>query len=426
MEAALFLSFIGLMMIRVPIALALAFSTAFALHFFTNMNLLLVVQRMFTGLDTFPFMAIPFFIMAGAILEQGGVSKRLINFASALVGGLPGGLAIVTIVASAFFGAVSGSATATVVAIGVIMLPAMKEEGYPLKFALATVAVGGFLGVVIPPSIPMVVYGISTNTSIGDVFIASIVPGALLCLSMSFYAYLYGRKNLEIPEDRGFSLQRVLTTFKEAIWALIMPGIILGGIYGGIFTPTEAAAVACFYGLLVGFLIYKELDFNRLYMLLKDSVEKTSMIMFIVAAASSFGYLMTRAQVPAEMTDFITSLSSNPIVLLLLINGVLLLIGTFMETVAAIMILGPLLMPFAHEMGIDMTAFGIMMVVNLGIGMATPPLGLNIFMTSGIGKTSVEKVINVHLGFYLLFAIAVLLLITYVPSISLFLLDILN
>lgn len=419
MAAALFGIFFGLVVIRVPIAIALALGAAIPLFMFTNLPLVAVAQKFFTATDSFPLMAIPFFIIAGGLLERGGVSKRLVSFASALVGGLPGGLAIVTFLASAFFGAISGSSTATVIAIGSIMVPAMLHEGYPLKFALATVASAGYLGVIIPPSIPMVVYGMATGTSVTDVFMAGFIPGLMLCGAMSIYAYFFGKKYLKTTKK--FSLNEVWRTFKEAFWALLMPGIILGGIYGGVFTPTEAAAVACLYGVLVGFFIFKELNLKTLYEILRNSVVTSSMIMFIVAAASAFGFVMTRDMVPVKVADFIISISNNPIILLILINVLLLIVGTFMETCAAIMILGPLFLPICQQMGVDMTAFGIVMVVNLAIGMITPPLGLNLFVAAGLKNCNVDKVINIHLVKYIAISVTVLLILTFIPSISLFL-----
>lgn len=419
MAVALFGVFFGLVMLGVPIAVALILGAAVPLYFYTQLPMVVIVQRVFTAMDSFPFMAIPFFIIAGGLLEKGGVSKRLVAFASSLVGGLHGGLAIVTFLACAFFGAISGSATATVIAIGSIMVPAMLHEGYPLKFALATIASGGYLGVIIPPSIPMVVYGMATGTSVTDVFMAGFIPGLLLTAGMSVYAYYYGKKHMKITKK--FSLREVFRTLKEAVWALLMPGIILGGIYGGIFTPTEAAAVACLYGAIVGFFIYKELNMKLLYEILRSSVLSTAMIMFIIGAATAFGLVMTRDLIPMKVADFIIGISSNPIVFLILVNVLLLLVGTFMETCAAIMILGPILLPICQQMGINMTAFGIVMIVNLAIGMVTPPLGLNLFVAAGLKGGKVDNVINIHLLWYISISIAILFLLTYVPGIALFL-----
>ena len=419
MAGALFGVFFGLVVLNVPIAIALALGGAVPLYYFTDLPMVAIAQKLFTATDSFPLMAIPFFIIAGGLLEKGGVSSRLVNFASSLVGGLPGGLAIVTFLACAFFGAISGSATATVIAIGSIMVPAMLYEGYPLQFALATIASAGYLGVIIPPSIPMVVYGMATGTSVTDVFMAGFIPGFMLMSAMSVYAFYFGKKYMKTTKQ--FSLAEVGRTFKDAVWALMMPGIILGGIYGGIFTPTEAAAVACLYGVIVGFFIYKELTMKLLYEILKNSVVASSMIMFIVATATAFGFVMTRDLIPAKVAEFIIGISSSPYFYLLLVNILLLIVGTFMETCAAIMILGPMFMPICQQMGIDMTAFGIVMVVNLAIGMVTPPLGLNLFVAAGLKATKVDNVINIHLLWYIIISVLVLMLLTYVPAISTFL-----
>lgn len=419
MAAALFAIFFGLAAINVPIAIALAFAAAIPLLMYTEMPLIVVVQRFFTATDSFPFMAIPFFMIAGGLLERGGVSKRLVNLAAAMVGGLPGGLAIVTFVASAFFGAISGSSTATVIAIGSIMVPAMMSDGYGLKFSLATVASAGYLGVIIPPSIPMVTYGISSGASIGEVFMAGFLPGILLTAGMSVYAYYYGKKH--VSTDRKFTLAEFVKSFREAIWALLMPGIILGGIYGGVFTPTEAAAVACLYGMIIGFLVYKELTWPIVYDIIKGSVVSAAMIMFIVAGAAAFGFVMTRELIPAKVAEFIVSISSSPIVFLMLVNALLLIVGTFMETNAAILILTPIFVPICQQMNIDLVAFGIVMVVNLAIGTLTPPLGVNLFVAARLRNAKIDTVINSHLWWYILASVLGLIVLTFVPSISLFL-----
>ena len=419
MAAALFGVFFGFVVLDIPIAIALFAGAAIPLFLYTNVPMVAIAQKFFLATDSFPFMAIPFFIIAGGLLERGGVSKRLVNFASSLVGGLPGGLAIVTFVACAFFGAISGSATATVIAIGSIMVPAMLHEGYPLRFALATIASAGYLGIIIPPSIPMVIYGMATGTSVTDVFMAGFIPGTILMSAMSLYAFYFGRKYMKIT--KSFSPAEVWRTFKEAIWALMMPGIILGGIYGGIFTPTEAAAVACLYGVIVGFFVYRELTLKSFYDILRNSVVSSSMIMFIVAAALAFGWVMTRDLIPNKVADFIISVSASPYVFLLLVNILLLIVGTFMETCAAIMILGPMFLPICQQMNIDMTAFGIVMVVNLAIGFLTPPLGLNLFVAAGLQNTKVDNVINIHLLWYIIISTVVLMFLTYVPSVSTFL-----
>lgn len=419
MALTLFGVFFILVIINVPIALSLALAAAVPLIAFTDLPLLVVVQRFFTATDSFPFMAIPFFMIAGGVLEKGGVSKRLVDLAMSLVGGLPGGLAIVTMVASAFFGAISGSSTATVAAIGSIMVPAMMREGYSLKFSLATVASAGYLGVIIPPSIPMVTFGLATGASVGDLFMGGFIPGIFACAAMSIPAYFYGKKN--VPVTRKFSFGKFIEAFIAAIWALFMPIIILGGIYGGIFTPTEAAAVACTYGLIVGFFVYKELTLKSLYEILKGSATSAAMIMFIVATAASFGFVITREMIPMQVATYITSLTSSPIVFMLLVNALLLIVGTFMETNAAILILAPIFMPIVNQMNIDVVAFGLIMVLNLAIGTLTPPLGVNLFVAAGLQNTKIDNVVNTHLWLYLFVSIVVLLLLTFFPSVITFL-----
>ena len=263
MAAALFIIFLAAVVLGIPICFSLLISASVSLIAFSDTPMVFIIQKIFTSLDSFSMMAIPFFMIAGGLFDKGGVSKRLVDFANSLVGWLPGGLAIVTFVASAFFGAISGSASATVAAIGSIMLPFLLKEGYSLKFSLATIASAGFLGIIIPPSIPMVIYSIAASTNVGDVFTGGFIPGIMLVVAMSVYALIYGRKHIKVT--RKFDIREVWRTFKGAIWALIMPVIILGGIYGGIFTPTEAAGVACVYGLFVGFVVYRELSLKKLF-----------------------------------------------------------------------------------------------------------------------------------------------------------------
>lgn len=411
--------FFGLIIIRVPIAIALTLGALIPVMLFSRIPPLAILQKFFTAVDVFSFMAIPLFILCGGLLEKSGVSKRLCDFTSSLVGWLPGGIAIVTFVTCMFFGAISGSATATVLAIGSIMVPMMLDQGYDEKFALASIAIGGILGSIIPPSIPMVVFGMTASVSISDIFTGGIVPGVLLTFSFSVFAYYYGKKH--VPTAGTFALATVWSTFKEAIWGLLMPVIILGGIYGGIFTPTEAAAVASVYGIFVGFFVYKQMNIPRLYDVLKESVTSSAMIMFIVAAAAAYGYIVTRQQIPIKIADAIIAFSDSPIVFLLVVNLLLLLVGTFMETCAAILILTPMLVPACKILGIDLVAFGVVMVVNLAIGMVTPPLGLNLFVAARLRKRPVDYVINKYLWSLIAIAIGILMLITYVPSLILFL-----
>ncbi len=419
MTFALFGTFFILAFLRVPIAISLAAAALVPIALYTDMPLMVVVQRIYNASDSFTMMAVPFFMIAGGLLEKGGVSKRLINLATALVGWLPGGLAVVCFVASAFFGAISGSSTATVIAIGSTMVPALIKAGYDKNFALATMASAGYLGVIIPPSIPMVSYGIATGTSVGDMFMAGFIPGILLVISMSIYGIYYGKKF--VPVTVKFSSKEAVRSFIDAIWALLMPGIILGGIYGGIFTPTEAAAVACLYGIIIGFFIYRELNIKIAMSIVKASVVSSGMIMFIIATAAAFGFVMTWDQIPTRIAAAIMSISSSKIAFLMLVNVLLIFVGTFMETNAAILILAPILMPMCQQLGIEMVAFGIMMIVNLSIGMLTPPLGVNLFVAAGLIGEKTDAVINKHLMWYIILSCIVLVLLTYVPGIAMFL-----
>ena len=420
MGLSLFLIFFVVAFLGLPIALALVAAATIPLALFTNTSLMVIPHRIFVSMDSFSLMALPFFMIAGGLMVEGGVSRRLVNMANSLVGHLPGGLAVVAFVASAFMGAISGSATATVIAIGSIVVPAMIEAGYDKKFSVTTCATAGFLGTIIPPSIPMVTYSVTTGASTGDVFTGGILPGILLVILMSIWGVIYGKKH--VPITHKFSLRAVGKSFLEGIWSLLMPIIILGGIYGGIFTPTEAAAVACLYGLIVGFFLYRELNWKKVYKIMKDSAVSSAMVMFIVAAAGAFGFVMTQANIPTKMSQFIIGLSDNKIVLLLLINLLLLFMGTFMETNAAILIVSPIFVPICQAFDIDLVHFGVMMVVNLSMGMVTPPLGVNLFVGARLVEgMTVKDIINRHLFIYLGLALIGLLLVTFIPEIVLFL-----
>lgn len=419
MALALFLIFFIAALVGVPIAISLLVATAVPLYIYTDMPMSLIVQRIFTSMNSFSLMAVPLFILSGALLEKGGVSKRLINFANALVGFFPGGLAIVCFVASAFFGAISGSATATVAAIGGIVVPALIKEGYSVRFSLATAASAGYLGIIIPPSIPMVTYSLATGCSVSDLFTSGFIPGVLLTVLMSVYAIIYGKKH--VPITHKFSLRNLWTSFKEAIWAILMPVIILGGIYGGIFTATEAAAVACLYGFIVGLLVYRELKLKDILDIFKQSTITSSMIMFIVVAAAAFGWLMTWANIPNEIANFIISVSPNKVGFLLLVTVLLLFVGVFMDTNAAILILGPIFAVVLPTYGISPVHFGIVMIVNLAIGLLTPPVGVNLYVAAGILNVKAGEVINRHLLCYMLLSLAGLLAMIFIPDIVMFL-----
>ncbi|GHV53155.1 hypothetical protein FACS1894206_03290 [Deltaproteobacteria bacterium] len=420
MSAVLFSFMIGGIAIGLPVALALAIGALAGVIICTSINPMIVVQRFFTAIDSFPIMAIPFFMIAGLVMERGGISRRLIDFVYLLLGKLSGGLAIVTVMTSCFFGALTGSSPATVAAVGGIMVPSMIKEGYDEEFALATAATAGFLGPIIPPSILFVTFGVATGASIGTLFIAGIVPGILLALAMSAYAYYVGRKKGYRTSDTHKVTGRELwTAAKEAGWALLMPVIILGGIYGGLFTPTEAACVSVFYGIFLAIFIYKEFTWKDMPALFKKAATTSAIVMFIIACATSFGYMMTRYMIPANIAKFVVSLTDDPMIFLLIVNVMLLILGTFMESNAAIMLTAPILMPIATLLHIDPILFGTIMVINLCIGMITPPLGVNLYVAAGIYGGSIGKVVNKYLWWYLVVSIIVLLCITFIPAISL-------
>ena len=419
MAIVLFVSLIILFALGVPIAIAMGLASAIALIYEGTTPLVVLVQRSFTSVDSFPLMAIPFFILAGTLMEFGGISKRLINFANALTGHFAGGLAIVTVVTSMFFAAISGSSAATTAALGSILIPAMISRGYKRNFAGSVQAVSGELGVIIPPSIPLILYGVAAGVSIGDLFMAGMIPGILIGLSLIFTIYILAKK-YKFPREEKKTGAEIMIAFKEAFFALLMPVIILGGIYGGIFTPTEAAGVAVAYAFLVGVFIYREIKLTKLVKIFSESAITTAIVMFIIASAGLFGWILTMENVPRDVAQFITGISDNPLVFLLLINVFLLIVGMFMETNASIIILTPLLVPVALQLGIDPVHFGIIMIVNLALGMCTPPLGINLFISAQIANIRLEQIARGMLPFYLVLLL-VLLLITYVPQISLFL-----
>lgn len=419
MSTVLFGVFVLMVALNVPIAASLGLAAIASIVVSKSVPLIVVGQKLFASIDSFPLMAIPFFMIAGNLMERGGISKRLITFANTMLGSFTGGLALVGILASMFFAAISGSSAATVAAIGSIMIPAMVRHGYSKEFATATQATAGFIGVIIPPSIPMVTFGVVTGTSIGGLFMAGFTPGILCGLLLMVVAYFVSKKNHYVGEKKA-SLAEMFAAFKESILALLMPIIILGGIYGGIFTPTEAANVAVVYGLAIGLFVYRELNWADIPLILKDSAISSAMVMLIIATASVFGLILTREAIPAQIAELFLGLTSNPMMLLLLINLMLLVVGTFMETNAAIIILAPIFFPVTLQLGIDPVHFGIIMVANLAIGMITPPLGVNLFVACGISKLTIEQLVKANWK-YLYISLVWLALITIFPSLSLWL-----
>lgn len=417
--AILFIVFIALLIIGAPIALCLGAGALAVVLITGDVSPVVLGQRMFGSLDSFTIMAIPLFMLSGNLMSAGGISKRLTDFCDAVLGWLPGGLGVVAIFACMLFGALSGSPTATCAAIGGIMVPSMIQAGYDKKFALGTVAVAGVLGCIIPPSTVMISYSSCTDASVGSMFMGGIAPGILMGVAMMVVAVKYGLKHKEIART-PFSIRNLGKMFVRAIGALLMPVIILGGIYGGIFTPTEAAGVACAYGLIVGIFVYRELNPKELKKAFIGSGSTTGMVLFIMAAAALFGYIMTRYQLTDTIANFIITVCGNKFTFLLMVNILLLIVGCFMETTAAILILAPILSTVLGTYGIDPVHFGVIMCINLAIGCATPPLGLNLYVAAGLTKDRVETVVNKHTVAYILVSIAILFLITYIPEIVMF------
>ena len=415
--AFILIMFFVLLFLNVPICVSIGLTCAAYSVIFGGVNPSYIATSMFTACDSFPLMAVPFFILAGALMEGGGLSKRLVNLADSFVGHFTGGFAIVTVVTCAFFGAISGSAPATVAAIGSIMVPTMIERGYSKDFSLALIAASGCLGILIPPSIPMVVYGVSTNTSIGGMFLGGFGPGivtALVLIGMCIYiAHKKGFKGSGIP----FSWGRVWKAFVPAIWAILVPVIILGGIYGGIFTPTEAAAVAVIYGFIAGKFIYKELTLEKFKNAVLNSCVTVGNVLIIVGTATTLGRVFTVENLPNLLANSIGQIQSK-IVVLLIINLLLLVVGCLMETAAAIMILAPILLPLVTAFGINPIHFGMVMVLNLAIGMITPPVGCNLFVAAGLAKLDFMKIVKAVVPFLIVIG---LVFVTYIPNITLLL-----
>ena len=405
--------FLGLTLLGVPVAFTLALSVATILVFFIDKPLVMVTQIMFSGIDSFSFMAVPFFMLAGSFMSAGGVTQRLVNFSQSLVGSFRGGLAQTVSVSGCFFATISGSSAATTAALGSTMVEAMDKKGYGREWATGVVASSGVVGIVIPPSITMVVFGVIGNVSIGDMFVGGFIPGAMMGGSMMLVSW-YMAKKRGIQPDGQFSIARVAVAFKESFFALLTPVIIIGGIYGGIFTPTEAAAVTVVYGIFVGLFIYKELKFSDFPKIIFQAVIGTTMIMLLVGAANVFGWMLTNLMIPHRLGEFVVSLTSSPITFLMAMNVVLLIAGTMVNASAAVVILTPIFLPVAITLGIDPLFFGVLMVVNLAIGCITPPVGLDLFVASAICNVPIEKVMKASLP-YLYALLVTLVILTMFP-----------
>ena len=407
--------------LSISIAVSIGGAGMLGIALFDPERLVLAPKEMFTAIDKFPLAAIPFFILAGNLMETGGISRRLVDFAKSLVGGVQGGLPMTCVLTCMIFAAVSGSSVATTFAIGAVLIPALIKHGYPTPYAAALQATSAELGVIIPPSIPMILYGVSAEVSIGELFIAGFGPGLLIGGALMLFVHLYCRFKGWGKND-GDGRLGVGKASLNAAWALLMPVIILGGIYGGIFTPTEASVVAVFYALIVGMLIHRELSFKDVLPVLRKSVISSAVIMFIIANAGLFAFIITRAGVPEAIGEWLSEVLQSPLWFLLGVNAALFVIGMFIETSAAIIVLAPILVPVAIHFGVDPVHFGTIMVVNLALGMITPPFGVNLFAACTVAKISLDQIVK-HLIPFVLVIISCLMLITYIPSISLALRD---
>ncbi|WP_087746067.1 MULTISPECIES: TRAP transporter large permease [unclassified Acidovorax] len=386
-----------------------------------NANMLIAVKEMFASINKFPLAAIPFFILAGNLMETGGISRRLVEFAKSIVGGVQGGLPMTCVLTCMIFAAVSGSSVATTFAIGAILIPALIKHGYPTSYAAALQATSAELGVIIPPSIPMILYGVSAEVSIGELFIAGFGPGLLISGALMLFVWAYCKYKGWGKNDGDGRMPFGKATL-QAGWALFMPVIILGGIYGGVFTPTEASAVAVFYALVVGVVIYREIKVKDLFAILRKSAISSAVIMFIIANAGLFAFLITRAGVPDAIGRWLEAVLQSPTLFLLGVNAALFIIGMFIETSAAIIVLAPILAPVAMHFGVDPVHFGLIMVVNLALGMITPPFGVNLFAACTVARISLDRIVK-HLLPFVGVILVCLMVVTYVPWISLALRD---
>jgi C4-dicarboxylate transporter DctM subunit len=415
----LFVTLFLFLLIGVPIAFSLGLASILTILFFTNDSLASMSLKLFDTMEHYTLLAIPFFILASAFLTTGGVARRLIRFAIAAVGHLHGGLAIASVLACMLFAAVSGSSPATVAAIGSIVIGAMVKAGYPQPYAAGMLCNAGTLGILIPPSIVMVVYGAATETSVGQLFMAGIIPGILLGLMLMTAIYISARK-LKIPTQPRASFQELMVAVREAIWGLGLIFVVLGGIYGGIFTATEAAAVAAVYAFFVAMFIHKDMTWKDVPHVFGESGKVTVMLLFIISNAMLFAHVLTTERIPQTMAETIVNWGLAPWQFLVVVNIILLIAGNFMEPSSILLILAPILFPIAVQLGIDPVHLGIIMTVNMEIGMITPPVGLNLFVTSGITGMPLWDVVKAAMP-WLMIMLSFLIIITYVPQISLFL-----
>ncbi|AZY94643.1 TRAP transporter large permease [Paracoccus sp. Arc7-R13] len=417
MNAALAAGLVGLFALSVPVAVSIALASIIAIHFFSNLPLLVVPQKMFTGLDSFPLMAVPFFILAGAIMTQGGISARLVDLVKSMVGNIQGGLASSCVLTCMLFAAISGSSVATTFAVGSILIPAMLRHGYPVDMAGAIQASSAELGVIIPPSVPLILYAVSTETSITRLFLAGMVPGLMIAAALVVMVQIWCRVKGHGKRD-GEGRQAILPAARRAFGALMMPIIIVGGIYGGVFTPTEAAAVSVIYALILSIFVYRELSWSDLPGIFRAAAVSSGAVMLIISAAALFSFLISLSGLPGAVGTWSQENFGSALTFLLGVNLLLLVVGMFIETSAAILVLAPILTPVAISFGIDPVHFGIVIVVNLALGMITPPLGVNLFAAAAVAKVPVQALFR-SLVWPIATVLVMLAAITYVPAISL-------
>lgn len=414
----LFVVFFLLLLTTLPISYALGLTTFLYIYYYTTLPLTQVGDTLFNALNSFPLMAIPFFVLAANIMTRGGISRRLTEAANAVVGGLPGGLGMTAVLSCMLFAAISGSSAATVVAVGTLLIPAMIKAGYGREFPTGLIATAGGLGILIPPSVPLIVYGVVTETSVGDLFLAGIIPGVMSGLMlMGLVAFRARRLNLGAETIQMSNRERLLA-FRDAILGLILPIFVLGGIYGGLFTPTEAAVMAVFYSLIVTLFIYREMNLKDLAEVVVRSARVSAMIMFIIANAILFTFVLSLERIPGEIANLFIQADLSKWVFLFVVNILFLIVGCFMDSIGAILILAPILYPVATELGVDPVHFGIVIVMNMEIGAVTPPLGINLFVASGISRLSALRIAKAAIPNALVLLLA-LFLVTYFPEIAL-------
>ncbi len=412
----IFFLLFALMLTGMPISISLGLTVLTFLFTMTDVPIESVALKLFTGIEKFEIMAIPFFILAGNFLTHGGVAKRMIRFATSMLGHWHGGLGLAGVMACALFAAVSGSSPATVVAIGAIILPAMVKQGFPKRFGAGVITTSGALGILIPPSIVMVMYSVSTNTSVGALFMAGVIPGLLMATCLGMTTWFLAKKN-NYPRMPRASWAERAKAFRESVWGLLLIVIVMGGIYSGLFTPTEAAAMSAVYAFIIAVFVYKDMTLKRVPKVLLDSASMSAMLLYIITNAVLFSFLMTSEQIPQAMADFLLNKGLGVIAFLLVVNVLLLLAGNVMEPSSIVLIMAPILFPVAMKLGIDPVHFGILIVVNMEVGMCHPPVGLNLYVASGITKMGITE-LTIAVWPWLLTMLGFLMLVTYVPFIS--------